>query len=177
MVWKRLPEAIAEFETAARSSPKEPNVHFGLAYLYWKSHRFDEAKKEFQSELDLDPKHAESLAYLGDIEIKQNNPENAISLLQKAISLKSDVRIAYIDLGVVFTQQEKYPEAVKALKQAIKLNPGQSDAHYRLANVYKAMGNKAGAQEEFAEVRKLQQNPEEDMVRKMSSSPPSLNQP
>ena len=33
----KTPEAIAEFEAAAKISPNEPNVHFGLGYLYWKS--------------------------------------------------------------------------------------------------------------------------------------------
>jgi hypothetical protein len=31
------------------------NVHFGLGYLLWKQHHFDEAAKEFQAELENDP--------------------------------------------------------------------------------------------------------------------------
>jgi tetratricopeptide (TPR) repeat protein len=152
-------------------------VHFGLGYLYWKSQRYDEAKNEFQAELALDPRHGQAMAYLGDVEFKQNNLDRAISLLQEAISIKNDIRIAHMDLGTIFSQQKKYPQAVKALQRAIELDPKRSDAHYRLANVYKAMGNTIGAQEEFAKVRNLQENPKEDMVRKMSSSPPPLNQP
>ena len=51
----RTSEAIAEFQTAAKISPGEPNVHFGLGYLYWKTQQYDEARKEFERELALDP--------------------------------------------------------------------------------------------------------------------------
>ena len=40
----RPPEAIAEFQAAAKASSQEPNVHFGLGYLYWKLLQFDNAK-------------------------------------------------------------------------------------------------------------------------------------
>ena len=47
----KTPEAITEFEEATKVAPREPNVHFGLGYLYWKSHQYDQAKGEFESEL------------------------------------------------------------------------------------------------------------------------------
>ena len=40
---------IGEFEAAMKISPHEPNVHFGLGYLHWKSQQYDEAKKEFSA--------------------------------------------------------------------------------------------------------------------------------
>ena len=121
---EKRPKRSQNLSNIVESNPNEPNVHFGLAYLYWKSQRYDEAKKEFQAELALDPKHASSLAYLANIELKRNNLDDAISLLQKAVSIKSDVRIVYIDLGTIFSQQKKYPEAIRALQRAIDLwNP------------------------------------------------------
>ena len=54
----RTPEAIAEFETAVKVAPQESNAHFGLGYLYWKQHRYEEAERAFQGELAIDPKHA-----------------------------------------------------------------------------------------------------------------------
>ena len=91
----RTPEAIAEFQTAAKAAPREPEVNFGLGYLYWKSHQYENAKSAFESELSVDANHAQSLAYLGDIELKANHPEEALALLNKAVKLKDDIRIAY----------------------------------------------------------------------------------
>jgi tetratricopeptide (TPR) repeat protein len=84
---QRTPEAIAEFEAAAKAAPQEPSVHFGLGYLHWKLRQYDDAKSEFERELATDPNHAQALAYLGDIEMKSNNLENALVLLKKAVEL------------------------------------------------------------------------------------------
>jgi tetratricopeptide (TPR) repeat protein len=167
----RTVEAIPEFEAAAKAAPREPNVNFGLGYLYWKLHRYDEAKGAFESELSIDPAHAQALAYLGDIELKRNAPEKALPLLNKATHLRSDIRIAYLDIGAILSEQKKYPEALAALLRAEKLDPAQPDAHYRLARLYRAMGNVPAAEREFARVSELHEKAE-DLVPKMSATPP-----
>ena len=176
----KTPEAIAEFQAAAQSAPREPNVHFGLGFLYWKSHQYDDAKREFEAELALDPGHAQALAYLGDIEMKANHPDDAVSYLRKSIQLKSDIRIAAIDLGVVLAQKKQYSDAVASFQHAVALDPAEPDAHYRLAHVYQEMGKAVESQKEFAKVRELREKADkasEDLVRKMSSAPPALNSP
>src|SRR5262249_48811522 len=111
----RRNEAIAEFQQAIQASPTPPDAHFGLGYLYWKSHRYDDAKREFEAELAADPRHAQSLAYLGDIEIKQKSPEKALAFLQKAVAIQNDIHIAYVDIGIVLIEQKNYTDAEAAL--------------------------------------------------------------
>jgi tetratricopeptide (TPR) repeat protein len=171
----RTVEAIPEFQAAAKAGPQEPNVNFGLGYLYWKLHKYDEAKEAFERELDIDPKNAQALAYLGDIELKRNAPEKALPLLNKAIQTRNDIRIAYLDIGVILMDQKRHSEALPALLRAEKLDPGQPDAHYRLARLYREMGNAAESQKEFAKVRELHEKAD-DIASKMSNSPPPLRQ-
>ena len=168
----RTVEAIPEFEAAAKAAPREPNVHFGLGYLYWKLHKYDEAKAALETELSIDPGHAQSLAYLGDIELKKNAPDKALPLLQKATKMRNDLRVAYLDIGAILSDQKKYPEALAALQRAEKLDPAQPDAHYRLARLYRAMGNKAAAEREFAKVSELRDKAE-DLAPQMASPPAS----
>jgi tetratricopeptide (TPR) repeat protein len=165
----RTAEAISEFEAAAEAGPREPEVHFGLGYLYWKSHNFDGAEKAFQDELSIDPNHAQSLAYLGDIESKRSDPEKALPLLEKAVQIRSDVRIAYVDLGALLMQQKKYQQAMAALQHAVKLDPAKPDAHFRLGRLYQAIGKNAEAQQEFAKVRQLNEKENEDIASKMAA--------
>jgi tetratricopeptide (TPR) repeat protein len=172
----KTPDAIAEFQAAAKVAPREATIHFGLGYLYWKSHQYDEAKREFENELSVDSSHAQALAYLGDIEMKRNNPEAAVSLLCKATKLKDDIRIAYVDMGTIRAQQKRYDEAVAAFQQAVKLDPAQPDAHYRLAHVYHAMGKAEESQNEFAKVRELHEKADEPLASKMAATPPPLPQ-
>jgi tetratricopeptide (TPR) repeat protein len=165
-------DAVVELQAAAKVAPREPEVHFGLGFLYWKLQRYDEAQRAFEDELAIDADHAQSLAYLGDIEMKKNNSEKAISLLSKAVQLNNQIRIAYLDLGGVFAEQKRYEEALAALRRAVALDPGQADAHYILARVYRAMGDTAASKEEFAKVRDLHQKAEDDLASKVSKSLP-----
>jgi predicted Zn-dependent protease len=148
-------------------------VHFGLGYLYWESHQYDAARREFRSELAIDPNHPQALAYLGDIEMKQENLDDAVSLLGKAVSLKSDLRLAYVDLGAVLMERKQYKEAIKALQHAVQLDPTQPDAYYRLGRIYKAIGNTAESEKEFAKVRELHATAD-SLASKMSAAPPPL---
>ncbi|HMH08533.1 MAG TPA: tetratricopeptide repeat protein, partial [Terriglobales bacterium] len=171
---QRTREAIAEFEAAAKVAPQEPGVHFGLGYLHWKLRQYDDAKTEFERELATDPNHAQALAYLGDIAMKRNNPENALALLKKAVQQRDDIRIAYLDMGVILAQQNRHQDAIAALLHAERLDPSQPDAHLRLGRLYQATGNRAAARSEFAKLRELHQKADEDIASKMSGSSTAL---
>ncbi len=69
--------ATAEFEAAEKVAPNEPNVHFGLGYLYWKQHRYADAEREFELELRNEPDYAQALGYLGDTEMRLEKPAAA----------------------------------------------------------------------------------------------------
>jgi tetratricopeptide (TPR) repeat protein len=152
-------------------APREPDANFGLGYLQWKSNHYEEAKAAFQHELAVDPNHAQALAYLGDIAMKEENFDQSLSLLKMAIRQRQDIRIAYIDLGTVLMQQKLYAEALAALQQAVKLDPTRPDAHFRLGRLYQAMGEADKAEREFIKVRELHEKGDEGIASKMSKLP------
>jgi len=108
--------------------------------------------------------------------MKNNNLESALTILQKAIQLKGDLRVAHMDRGRILTQQKRYDEAVAAFRRAIELEPAEPDAHYRLGRVYQVIGKTPESQKEFAKVRQIHDTSDEDMVRKMSAAPPALSE-
>ena len=167
----RRNEAIAEFQEATKASPAPPDAHFGLGYLYWKSHQYEGARREFEAELAADPKHAQSLAYLGDIEIKEKDPEKALTYLQKAVTLQNDIHIAHVDIGIILMDQKKYRDAEAAFRRAVEVDPGKADAHYRLARLYQSTGNNSAAQKEFETVRRLNEKEDESVASKMPGTP------
>ncbi len=69
--------AVQQFQAAVKANPKEPNVHFGLAYLLWVQKRYDEAIPEFEAELANDPKNYQAMIYLGDTYVRQTEYEKA----------------------------------------------------------------------------------------------------
>jgi tetratricopeptide (TPR) repeat protein len=169
----RSSQAINEFRAAAEMSPSQPNVHFALGYLHWKQKKFEEAKGEFLQELKTDSEHALAKAYLGDVFYRQGELASATRLLGEALRLHRDIRVAFLDLGIIHTRQKEYPRAVAALKRAIQLDPSQTDAHYRLSVAYEEMGRKRDAEAERKLLGRLQERTREELLHKISGPPPA----
>ncbi len=122
--------ATAEFRSATQDQ-YVPNAHFGLGYLLWKAHSYDEAAVEFQKELDHDPRNSQALAYLGDIALKQGDEGKAGALLQRSIALRADDHLAFVDLAIIETGSKQYRLAEQHLERAVSLKPNEADGHYR----------------------------------------------
>jgi tetratricopeptide (TPR) repeat protein len=106
--------------------------------------------------------------------LKRNDLERAFHLLKRAVQLKDDMRIAYADLAAIYREQNQYKDALAALQRAVKLDPAQPDTHFQLGRLYQAMGNTVAANQEFAKVRELHKKADDDLLEKMSGSPPPI---
>jgi tetratricopeptide (TPR) repeat protein len=162
------PEAIAEFQAAEKVAPHEPNVHFGLGYLLWTQHKYQDAAQEFKTELKGDPSHLQALAYLGDTEMKLEETAQAQATLEKAVALPGATRLAWLDLGIVLADQGRNDEAETDFKHVIQMDPNQVEGHWRLARLYKAEGKTAEAQAEFAKSSALHEKQDQSLVQQMT---------
>lgn len=172
----RTAAAIKEFQAAAALAPDQPGVHFGLGYLYWKSHQYDLASQAFQREIEAGGEVAKSEAYLGDIALKQGKPRQARALDEQAIRVFPKIRIAQYDLGILDTTGKNYQKAETELRAAIALDPARVEAHYRLAQVYRAEGKSRLAAAELKAVADIHQTQEEKLYKEISGGPsPAAN--
>jgi Flp pilus assembly protein TadD len=161
-------EAIKQFREAEKVSPHEPDVHFGLGYLLWKNHSFDEAETELKLEVEDNPNHAQALIYLADIAIKQNDDKTARSYLQRAFQQPKVIRLGYLDLGILDASAGNNEEAKKNFLHAIEMDPTQKDAHWRLGRLYLSMGQQKEAQTEFAKMNELEQKDRDKVAKQMA---------
>jgi predicted Zn-dependent protease len=160
--------------SALAKSPSEPNLHFGIGYIYWTQHKDGEAEREFELEAKRDPANAQAWAWLGDIQLRRNDSRKARPLIEKALALDPRIRIAHFDLGIVLAQDGQYAGAIRELKEAIRLDPDRTDAHYRLARVYRDAGKTAEANAELDIVKQLRDK-KEDSLMKVTNKPPAAN--
>lgn len=137
----RTEDAIREFQRAAVAAPNMPLIHFSLGYLYWETHRLSDAAREFRIEAEIkNGERAQALGFLGDIALHSGNEAKAERLFHESLQIDSGVRIVQYGLGVICAEKKQSAEAVRHLKTAIELDPGQIDAYYRLAMVYRQLG-------------------------------------
>jgi tetratricopeptide (TPR) repeat protein len=77
------------------------------------------------------------------------------ALLKRAVALDPKLAKAYFELGVLLSDQERYSEAIQALRAAARLEPGLAQVHYRLAQAYQRTGQKALAAKELETFQRL----------------------
>jgi tetratricopeptide (TPR) repeat protein len=159
--------AIQQFRAAVKADPKQPEVHFGLGYLLWTQHQYDEAISEFKTELANHPHHVQAQIYLGDAYMQKGNSEAALAVLEHVASLAPSMWFAHLDLGIVYSEAGRYPEALREFQEAAKLAPNEANVHWRLARLYKTMGKDAEAKAEFAKARNIHTAESQDLLQKM----------
>ena len=162
--------AVDQFRAAAKANPKEPNVHFGLAYLLWAQKRYDEAIPEFQAELANDPRNTQARIYLGDTYMKQNQFDLARQALEESVKELPAVPLIHLDLGIVYMETGNQEIAARELSKAISLEPDNVTAHFRLAKLYQAMGKRDEAKAEFAKASTLNKKTDEGLHKRIEDA-------
>lgn len=71
------------------------------------------------------------------------------ALLEKAIHLDPKLGPGYLQLGILYSEQENFSSAIAAYQRAIQVAPELAEAHYRLARAYRQAGETSKAQAEL----------------------------
>jgi tetratricopeptide (TPR) repeat protein len=71
------------------------------------------------------------------------------SLLRNAIRLDPKFAAAYLQLGILHSEQRDNPRAISDYQQAIQAAPQMGQAHYRLGQAYRQIGDAAKAEAEL----------------------------
>ena len=161
--------AILQFRAAVKAGPNVPDVHFGLGYLLWAQRQYAEAVTEFQAELANNPKHAQALVHLGDAEMQLQHPELAVPILLKALAIDPRLELAHLDLGILYSDQDRRDDALREFLVAEKLDPGDVTVHWRLARLYKTLGRRDASKAEFDKAASIHRAVDEDLLKKMGN--------
>lgn len=158
-------DAVKSLLRAADLNPSEPNCYFFLSRAYDSSpNQADEVIRRFRRFAELQPKNGRALYYYAmslwkgkraqdpDLDLKRIE-----SLLTQAIALDPQLAEAHLQLGNLYSDQNKYAEAIPEYNRAIELNSDVADAYYRLGQAYVRTGDKASAQEKFEVYQKLRE--------------------
>jgi predicted Zn-dependent protease len=75
--------------------------------------------------------------------------------LRRAVALDPKLPKAFLELGILLSDQKRYKEAIQELLHATRLDPTLPQAHYRLAQAYQRTGQEALAAKELEIFEKL----------------------
>jgi tetratricopeptide (TPR) repeat protein len=153
-------EAESEYRAILKQNPSLPGIHFRLGRALLSKPNpspsvANDAKEEFQKELQIDPNNAGAEYVLGELARQSQDWDEAVAHFSRATKLDPQFGEAFLGLGMSLLAEKRYSDAVAPLERVVKLQPGNPDAHYNLAMAYSRVGRKQEGEKEFAVHQRL----------------------
>jgi tetratricopeptide (TPR) repeat protein len=163
--------ALVEYKKAIDLAPNQPEPHIHMANAFWSIAKWESAKSEFEAGLVHDPNNCMAHWKLGNAILEANgDASEALSHLNKAVTLCPDLMQARVDRARALIKDGKHADAMTDLIAAEKESPDEPSIHFLLASVYRAQGNTAAAQEETRTYGRLQRRQSEGVAAQANES-------
>jgi tetratricopeptide (TPR) repeat protein len=158
-------EAAAVYRKILEENPKLRGIHFRLGRIALSQPdsptSSEDAKKEFEQELAIDPANAAAEFWLGDIARGEGQWDDAISHFTSATRLDSRFAAAFLELGMTLNSAKRFPEAIPQLERYIRMSPEDPAGHYQLSIAYARAGHEEDSAREMALQQKLYKKKDE----------------
>lgn len=141
--------ARQNLRAAQRIAPNALSVNYSLAYFYWKSEQYSQAKPYFLRALTIDSDNIMVLngyaAFLCDIGLEKKS----IAMFKKAIlnNVGSMNAYLYLNMARCLKHFRQLPDAIIAFNEAIKSSPQSYGSYLDLAEIYLELQQTDNAQE------------------------------
>ena len=144
--------AVAQYREAIRLNPTLPGAHFELAEQLRTSSDAAlnaQAEDEYKAALRVNQYDELSWRQLGGILAAKGDFKTAEEDYKKALALQPKDSDAKTGLAIVLISVNRTNEAISLLESAVKDDPTNLVAHYRLSTLYRRAGRMADAQHEL----------------------------
>jgi Flp pilus assembly protein TadD len=118
-VWKN---SMTLWTNVINQYQKIPDAYYNRGYYLVQEKRYEEALKDINKTIELDPDYYQAYNIRGNILNGYNQHEQALDNFNKAIALKPEAS-TYNNRGLVFRDLQRYQEAINDFNKAILLNP------------------------------------------------------
>jgi len=150
---ERYGDAATEFSMALKIDPTlVMRARFPLAVALFEEHKGVEARQELETVRQAAGERPSICYYLGRLDLEEQKYKSAVANLNKAIANPPFPDTAYY-LGFAYFKDGNDQDAEKWLKEAARLNPGDSRAQYQLAVLYRKEGREEEAQQAFSRTK------------------------
>jgi protein O-GlcNAc transferase len=143
----RLEEALNCLKKASRDEPTEVSFTL-LGVIQADLNLTNEARESYRTAISIDPTHQEAYYNLG-VSLRNDQKQEAIAVLQKAIDIDSTYALAHRELGWLFRRTDQFPEAEYHLRRAVELDSSDGWSYIYLGNLMWTSGDLTSAENAF----------------------------
>jgi len=148
------PKAKAEYQEAIRLAPDLPDLHLGLGTVLSRTSDWAQAEKELKRTLDMTPESSFAHYRLGHVYVEENLWEEAIKQLRQVPSDSTVLLSARLDLARAEAEIGQTSRAIEDLLSVAELDH-DGEVYFRLAPLYRKMGDQERAREALATFKRL----------------------
>lgn len=128
----------------------------GAGLVHHQAGHLEQAEEQYRRVMQLAPRDASALRFMGVIARQQGRLPEAIEWLEKALQVEPNAAHAHHDLGLVWFALGRFEEAIKAYRKALEILPAFAEAQYNLGNTYYALKRSTEAEACYREALLLQ---------------------
>lgn len=143
-------DAVSAFQKALTIDPENVYARIFMGRVYKQQKDFNTAARCFYEILESDPNNVFAYINLGQLYNETREFEKAAEALQNVLRIDPDDARACFLLGEILHEKlNKSAEAIKILKQGLKLEPKYFNGYIALGNCYQKQGNLIDAIQAF----------------------------
>lgn len=170
----RLAEAAAAYRLAVEAEPRNFHYRKSLGLTLYQLGRSDEAARELEAALDLDPDLPAALVpaerariryALGGIAANRRQVELALEHFREAVRLDPDYAEAHLQVGNLLGAAGRLEEALAAFDRAVAADPDLAAARLQRATTLMDLGRFAEAVPDLE--RRLELEPNDERARRL----------
>ncbi|HXM15437.1 MAG TPA: tetratricopeptide repeat protein [Candidatus Eremiobacteraceae bacterium] len=118
---QQFDESRQHFEKAAKMAPGNPDVQYMWGMLEYYQQHFDLARTKFETAVSINPNHERALVTLGEIQLRDKQPGQAVQTLEKAFLVNgADWRMHYL-LAFAYADERNFAKAETHAQRAADL--------------------------------------------------------
>ncbi|TDR71086.1 sulfotransferase [Paludibacterium purpuratum] len=134
-----------------------PENDMALAQAYEQRGDLAQAEAIYRRLLQQSPNHHSAWHALGLLAFQAANLPLAVRCLEAAIAIDGKVAIYLRNIGELYRRQGQFDRAIRAGRRAVRLAPGDLDAHYNLGLAYTDAGDYPHAIVSYRKALKIDQ--------------------
>jgi len=136
-------KALEELRAAISLDNKVLLAHLYSGVVYLKLGKFEEARREFEAELALNPDDLQAKYNLAYVLLASQENAKGTALMREVILQRPQLADARYELGKALLKMGDPKGAIESLEIAAKLDPSKPHIHYQLGRAYLAAGRKS----------------------------------
>ncbi len=151
---RQIAEGRREFEKLLEERPDLPHGRYAYGVLLLADDP-DAAVREFERELQRDPRHLAALLQLASEMLQREERDQARHYIERALTVEPRSPAALGLKGRLLMEEGDAESAVRWVEEAVRLAPDNQKLHIQLARIYFRLGRREEALREQAIVERL----------------------